>query len=313
MNAALSNKGAVVITGTSTGIGRACALRLAKEGYRVYAGVRKEADGEALQREAKGTLVPLLLDVTDEEQVAAAAELVAGETGSRGIVALVNNAGTAVTGPSEFMPVEVFRRSFEINFFGHVRVTQAFLPLIRRGGGRLINIGSVGDRLVMPFGGAFNGPKHALKVFNDALRLELRPWGIHVVLLEPASIKTAAVDKLEPDADAMLERLGEPAEQLYGEIFRSMISNFAKHPRKYGQSPDQVAECVFRALTAERPRTRYLVGYSARPLSLIARFAPDRVFDRIRIKVFHQPREFGFRRDEKVDTLASGGRRQHAA
>ena len=297
-----TDKGAVVITGTSTGIGRACVLRLAREGYRVYAGVRKEDDGLALQREATGTVIPLLLDVTNECHIKAAVERVAEETGAAGIAALVNNAGIAVTGPAELMPLDVFRDSFEINFFGTVAVTQAFLPLIRKGRGRLINIGSVGDRLTLPFGAAFNSTKHSLKVFNDALRIELRPWGIHVVLLEPASIKTAAVDKLEPDAEAMLTRLGERAERMYGTAYRSFIANFTMHPRRMGTPPEKVADVVFKALVAEKPKTRYLVGHSAPPLSLIARLAPDRVFDRIRMVVFHLPRDFGDRAGEDVGT-----------
>ncbi len=301
------SKGAVVVTGASTGIGRACALRLAESGYQVFAGVRKEADGDALRRAGQGVLAPLYLDVCDEAQVAAAARAVAEATAGVGLAGLVNNAGVGMTGPTELIPLEVVRRQFDINVFGQIAVTQALLPQLRLGRGRIINMGSIGNRVVLPFGGPFNGSKWAFAAFNDALRIELRPWGIHVVLIEPASIKTAAPDKVVDDSERTIAGFDAEGQRLYAEAHRAMVANFTKHPRKYGTSPDVVARKVLHALGTPRPRGRYLVGRSAYPLAVIARLAPDPVFDRIRLLVFRQPtKAFGARAGEPALTSASG-------
>src|SRR5262245_43775291 len=148
-----NDRGFVVVTGTSTGIGHACALRLVDAGFSVFAGVRRESDGEALRDEATGSLTPLLMDITEPTMIAAAAEQVAVAVGDRGLAGLVNKAGIVRPGPLEFQPIAEFREQLEVNLFGHIMVTQAFLPLIRRGGGRLVNVGSVGGRLVLPLDG----------------------------------------------------------------------------------------------------------------------------------------------------------------
>jgi NAD(P)-dependent dehydrogenase (short-subunit alcohol dehydrogenase family) len=287
-----TTSGAVVVTGASSGIGRATALRLADAGYHVVAGVRKASDGDALTSLTAGALTPLLVDVTDAASVRAAAEEVAAIVGDAGLAGLVNNAGIGVTWPMEAIPSEVLRRQYDVNVFGQVTVIQAFLPLLRAAGGRLVNIGTIGDRLTIPFGGPLTSSKWAFASITEALRLELRPWGIHVVLVEPASIRTEAVGKLEADAERTLGQFDEVERARYGDAYRAMTRTSAAR-EKTGSEPAVVAEVVHRALTAKRPRTRYLVGKHARTLAFLARWAPDPVLDRIRVRLFGLPRAFG--------------------
>ncbi|MEK7693262.1 MAG: SDR family oxidoreductase, partial [Chloroflexota bacterium] len=180
----------VVITGASTGIGEACALHLDALGWRVFAGVRKGADGEALQRKASARLIPVRIDVTDQASIASACDAVAQELGARGLDGLVNNAGIAVAAPLEFVPIDDLRRQLEINVIGQIAVTQAFLALIRTARGRIVNIGSVSGKLATPFTGPYSASKFAMEALTDALRIELRPWKIEVSIVEPGSIAT---------------------------------------------------------------------------------------------------------------------------
>ena len=182
--------GSIVITGASSGIGKACALRLDQLGFQVFAGVRREADGEALRREASDRLTPLVIDVTDTASIAAAVVAVTDATADLGIGALINNAGIAVAGPLEFLPLADLRQQFEVNVIGQIAVTQAFLGLVRRGKGRIINMGSTSGRSVLPFAGAYGASKHALRALTVALRMELQPWGIPVTSIEPSTVAT---------------------------------------------------------------------------------------------------------------------------
>jgi NAD(P)-dependent dehydrogenase (short-subunit alcohol dehydrogenase family) len=297
--------GTVVVTGASTGIGRATALALADAGYSVLAGVRRAADGQALRSSTGGRLTPLILDVTDPAAVAAAAAEASRLVGADGIVGLVNNAGIGVTWPMEAIPLSALRAVYDVNVFGQVAVIQAFLPLLRRGGGRMINIGSVGDRLTVPFGGPLTSSKWAFASITEALRLELRPWGIHVVLVEPASIATPAVAKVEADARRVLERLSDQDRAHYADAYRSTTRR-ALARETNGSRPDVVAGVVLRALTAPRPRTRYLVGKDARRLAFLAKWVPDRMFDRIRVRLFGLPRVFGGARADEPRLVPAG-------
>lgn len=300
----MTTQGAVVVTGASTGIGRAVTLSLAANGYHVFAGVRKTADGESLKSDARGLLTPILLDVTDESAVRRAADEVAGVVGAEGIVGLVNNAGIGVTWPIEAIPLDTLRRQYDVNVFGQVAVIQAFLPLLRKAAGRMINIGTIGDRLTIPFGSPLTSSKWAFASITEALRIELRPWGIHVVLIEPASIHTEAVGKLEADAVRTLSQFSEIDRARYGDSYRSMVESAATR-EKTGDPPKVVADVVLRALTSRKPKTRYLVGKHARPLAFIARWAPDRIFDRIRVKIFGLPKEFGGMRTDDASLVAN--------
>jgi NAD(P)-dependent dehydrogenase (short-subunit alcohol dehydrogenase family) len=281
----------VVVTGASTGIGRATALRLAGNGYHVFAGVRQAVHGEAL-RQAGGDITPLIMDVTDVASVAQAAELAGRTIGEKGLAGLVNNAGIGVTGPVEAIPLQDLRRLYEVNVFGQVAVIQHFLPLLRLGQGRMINIGSIGDRLTIPFGSPLTSSKWAIASITEALRIELRPWGIHVVLIEPASIDTETVNKTETDAERTLSAMCEANKSLYAQAYRSMTLRGMARVR-HGSPPNVVAHVIHHALTVKRPRTRYLVGKDARLLATVARWAPDRLFDRMRVKLFDLPKTFG--------------------
>src|SRR5688500_9161604 len=185
----LTGRGAVVITGASTGIGRACAIDLDGRGFRVFAGVRKDEDGERLRSE-RPSIEPLRIDVTDAGEIAAARDRVGEEVGERGLAGLVNNAGIAVPGPLEHLPLDEIRRQLEVNVLGQIAVTQAFLPLLRTARGRIVNIGSIGGRVALPLLGPYAGSKHAMEGISDSLRRELRPWGIEVSLVRPGPIAT---------------------------------------------------------------------------------------------------------------------------
>lgn len=271
-------QGAVVITGSSTGIGRACALHLAGRGFQVFAGVRRPADGEALQGAADGGIEPLLVDVTDSEAVAAAAERVSEATGGR-LAGLVNNAGIGVGGPLEGVPIDDLRRSLEVNVTAQVAVTQAFLPELRRARGRVIFMSSIGGRMATPFMGPYNASKFALEAVGDSLRQELRPWGIEVSIVEPGSIATPIWDKAAADG-TIQERFGPEIKELYGHSM-ARFQDAVRKTAARGIPPERVAKAVAHALTARRPRTRYLVGIDAKIQAKLKRLVRDRPRDRL--------------------------------
>jgi len=285
---------AVVITGTSSGIGRACALLLARSGFLVFAAVRKTADGERLKNEDGDRLIPIQIDVTDRDGIAAAAQLTATTLRERGhsLYALVNNAGIGVSAPLEFQPLDDIRRSFEVNVLGQIAVTQAFLPLLRETRGRIVNICSVGDRIAIPFGGTLNGSKSAFAMMSESLRLELRPWGMHVVIIDPGAITTPAVDKTLGDPEGALRRMSPDAERLYGRFFRGFVSR-AEARERNGSPPDVVASAVLSALRDQKPHPRYVVGKGARTLATLPKVLPAPLLDRVRMKIFGLPTRFG--------------------
>lgn len=287
---------AVVVTGASSGIGRACALELDRAGYRVFASVRREKDAESLRQAASDRFVPIFLDVADGASIAAAADAVSQAVGTAGLAGLVNNAGVGVPGPIELLAAADLRRQFEVNVVGQVVVTQAFLPLIRRARGRIINIGSVGGKITMPFGGALCASKYALEAVNDALRLELHPWGIHVVLVAPAGIATPAVDRLLQDGEAAIQRFSPEGRRHYEQSFRSFLTAAVAREKK-GSPPEVVARTVLKALTARTPRPRYPVGADATALTMLPQVLPTRWLDRLRFRIFGLPRTFGGRSD----------------
>lgn len=281
----MESNGTVVVTGASSGIGRASALVLARRGFAVFAGVRKQADAEAIRRDGGERIVPLLVDVTDATQVAHAAEEVSRAVGEHGLGGLVNNAGVGLVAPMECVSLDEVRRIFEVNLFGQLMLTQALLPSIRQARGRIVNVGSIGARIAMPFGGVLGATKSALASFNDALRIELRSSGIEVILIEPAAIDTPAVDKTLGAPDRMLAALPGDARARYQAPFRSFLER-ARAQEKHGSAPEVVAEVVARALTARTPRARYLVGKHARVLSWLPRLVPERMLDRVESRFF---------------------------
>ncbi|MBR9989589.1 MAG: SDR family oxidoreductase [Gemmatimonadetes bacterium] len=275
---------AVLVTGASKGIGEACTLRLARDGFRVYAGVRRDADGMALIRQAGDAVTPVLLDVTDAAQIAEAAEQIDSECGERGLQALVNNAGVAVAGPLEFLPIAELRQQLEINVTGQVAVTQACLPLLRRArasskgdhrAGRIVFMSSVAGRSSLPFMGPYAASKFALEAVADALRIELKPFGLAVSLVEPGVIATPIWETSRDRAERNIAEMPPQLDEFYGramDALRSRIDSMG------GLPAERVADVVAHALTAKRPRIRYLVGRDAR-LRVAMQMLPDRLHD----------------------------------
>ncbi len=287
-----ASTGAILVTGASSGMGKACALRLARAGYTVFAGVRKERDAQALKQQGSAQLIPVILDVTDEHTIAAAYRQIHDIVGATGLMGLVNNAGVGVTGPIELTPLEELRRQYEINVIGQVAVTQAFLPLIRAARGRIINVGSVGGKITLPFGGPLCSSKYAIESVNDALRMELRPWGIYVVLIAPGSIHTPAVDKLVTDSEAMVNTFPPEGKARYAATYRSFVKAFLKLEEE-GVGPEVMADTVHRALTARTPKNRYPVGPKSRLLAYLGVWLPTGILDIVRTRLFHVYQPFG--------------------
>jgi NAD(P)-dependent dehydrogenase (short-subunit alcohol dehydrogenase family) len=280
---------AVVVTGASTGIGRATALHLDSLGLRVFAGVRRDEDGAALRRDASAALTPIQLDVTDAAQVAAAAQVVADAVRDARLAGIVNNAGVAVAGPVEFVPLDDWRRQLEINVLGVVGMVQAFMPLLRESQGRIVTVGSLGGRLSQPMAAPYCASKHALEAISDALRVELRPWNIRVALIQPGAVKTPIWDKgLRAGADMMRDAPRELRE-LYGAAVE-IATKIAIHENETGVEPIQVARAVEHALLSRKPRSRYPVGRQAKLLIPLARVLPDRLKDELLLRVSGLPR-----------------------
>jgi len=305
-----------LITGASTGIGRATALRLAASGWTVLAGVRDPAAGERLVADAAatpqpghaaapgsattgrsgGSVIPLILDVTDSAQVAAARERVdqeaarPGVSSHGGLDALVNNAGIAVAGPLEIVSAEDLRRQFDVNVFAQVAVTRELLPALRgastppgkRGGraagGRIVFVSSIGGRVTTPFMAPYAASKYAIEAIGDALRVELHSSGVKVALVEPGSVATPIWDKGRVDAEGVV--VPDELQDAYGRVPAAMKKALEDTARR-GVPPEQVAETIERALTASRMKARYLVGRDARAMLIARRLLPDLVFDRV--------------------------------
>jgi len=257
-----------LVTGASSGIGEATARRLARAGWEVHAGVRREEDAERLRGLG---LRPVILDVTDPGAVAA--------LDLERLDGLVNNAGIAFALPVELLPLDELRRVLEVNVVGQVAVTQAVLPALRAARGRIVNVGSIAGRSSLPFLGAYAASKFALEAVTDALRVELRPFGIEVAIVEPASIATPIWTKGGENVQRLLEGLPPDVLTLYGERMTAFRSAAAAAAQR-AEPADDVAKVVEHALTAERPKTRYLVGRDARRRSLVERL-PDRLRDRL--------------------------------
>jgi NAD(P)-dependent dehydrogenase (short-subunit alcohol dehydrogenase family) len=267
-----------LITGASTGIGRATALQLDRGGWAVFAGVRRESDAESLREAGSERLTPLMIDIGDQASIDAAAASVGEEFSLDG---LVNNAGIAVPGPLETLPIEEFRRQVEINMTAQLAVTQALLPAIRRARGRIVFVSSVGGRIALPFTGAYHASKWGLEAIGDVLRQELSPWGIHVSLIEPGAVTTPIWERGESEGDAIIERAGDEHHELYGKRLDHYRKLVKKSVSATGIPPEMVADKIEHALTATHPRTRYLVGRDANINARVRRFMPDRIMDRL--------------------------------
>jgi NAD(P)-dependent dehydrogenase (short-subunit alcohol dehydrogenase family) len=276
----------VVITGSSTGIGAECALHLDRLGWRVFAGVRREEDGRRLAERASHRLTWLRLDVTDPATIREAVARVERETD--GVLdGLVNNAGIAEGGPLEYLPLDRIRRQFDVNVFGLLAVTQAFLPLLRRAPGRIVNLGSVAGRVTSPMVGPYCASKRAVVAITDAFRLELAAWGLKVSVVEPGVILTPIWEKGEAARQAAEAEYPPEALERYGPFlvaFRRAIRGALKR----GTSPEPVVRAVEHALTARRPRPRYLIGGDAKLRYALQVLLPVRWMDALVLAVFRR-------------------------
>jgi NAD(P)-dependent dehydrogenase (short-subunit alcohol dehydrogenase family) len=244
----------------------------------VFAGVRDLEACDALQARAGAAIIPLELEVTDVDSIKRAAEMVAHRVGDAGLYGLVNNAGIAIGSPLELIPIAQLRRQLEINVIGQIAVTQAVLPLLRRARGRIVNMGSIAGRGTIPMMGPYSASKHALEALTDALRLELYPWGIEVSIIEPGAIATPIWDKslrISLDVEAEMSAEGK---KLYGAAAQR-IREAVGHAAARAIPADAVGKAVLHALTAKRPKTRYLVGRDAKLRAVMLRWLPDRLQD----------------------------------
>ncbi|MDZ4859914.1 MAG: SDR family oxidoreductase [Candidatus Hydrogenedentes bacterium] len=276
------SRGAVVITGASTGIGAACALHLDRIGFRVFAGVRKDSDGDALKSQASDRFTAIYLDVCDAASIISARDTVKATTGESGLAGLVNNAGISINAPLEFVPLDKLRQQLEVNVIGQIAVTQAFLEPLRASHGRIVNIGSTSGRLSIPMGGPYCASKFAMEALTDSLRMELRPWGIEVALVQPGAIDTPIWEKSVAAGNALLDSLPPRMMELYAPLV-AMIKKGASQTAKSAVPAQVVADAVAHALTAAKPKTRYLVGKDARIQMLLAKL-PDRWRDVLILK-----------------------------
>lgn len=280
----------MLVTGASTGIGRACALRLVAAGHLVFAGVRRDADADALACDApagEGRLVPVQLDVTDEDQVGAVLDEVGRSLGRQRFAGLVNNAGIAVGGPVEHLGLDWWRRQLEVNVIGQVAVTRAALPLVRAGAGRIVFIGSNSGRIGTPMMAPYCASKFAVEGLAESLRHELADWEIPVVVVEPGAVRTPIWDKGRDLADRLDAELPAEAHDSYGRLI-AMVRRGIEAREHAGIDPDRVAVVVERALAVDRPRTRYQVGADAVASALLARLLPDRARDVVVARVASQ-------------------------
>lgn len=270
----------VLVTGASTGIGRATALLLDEHGFTVFAGVRKQSDADSLGAAASNRLVPIILDVTDAQQIAAAGEAISAAIGTEGLAGLVNNAGIASAAPLEFVSAEDLRHQLEVNVVGQLEVTKAVLPLLRLAKGRIVNVTSIGGLIAGTMLGPYNASKFALEAVTHTLRQELAPWGIEVIAVEPGRIATPIWSTSAASADRMLDPVREAATEFYGAQIAA-AQRMAIDAAKNGLPPLEVAKAIERALTAGKPRTRYPVGRDAKIGSALIARLPDRLRDRL--------------------------------
>ena len=273
--------GAVLVTGASTGIGRATALLLDGKGYRVFAGVRKEADGEALKEEGSERLTPVMIDVTRQPSITAAKRKISRAVGKDGLVGLVNNAGVGGGGgPVEFMNLQDLYEALDVNLFGQVAVTQAFLPLLRKAQGTIVFVASIGGRVASPFMSPYNMSKFGVEALGESLRHEVKPWDIDVVVVEPGSIDTEIWGKGAETINKRFSKMPARAKRLYGKQMRRFGEVIAETANR-GISPEKVARVIYRAIRSHNPRHRYLVGADAKIGARLKGTVPERTFSKL--------------------------------
>jgi NAD(P)-dependent dehydrogenase (short-subunit alcohol dehydrogenase family) len=270
----------VVVTGASTGIGAATVKELAHRGFHVLAGVRREVDVVALRDLGIQGIEPLILDITVESDITAIADRVAHDPRNRPLRALVNNAGIAINAPVETLPIPQWRQQFEVNLFGHIAMTQALLPALLNSSGTVVNISSVGGKVVLPTYGAYAGSKFALEAVSDALRREVGTAGVKVVVVEPGAVKTEIAERGIATSQQLSASMSAAQLARYGNVMDAVTIQ-ARSFNETGVSAEAAAAVIAKAATASRPRTRYTIGRDAAILLRISRFVSDRALDNI--------------------------------
>jgi NAD(P)-dependent dehydrogenase (short-subunit alcohol dehydrogenase family) len=264
-------------TGASSGIGAATARELARRGFHVLAGVRRDQDAEAIRGPG---IEPLIIDITNKDHIRALADRVHEDPQGRAVRALVNNAGIGVNAPVEVFALDEWRRLFEVNFFGHIAVTQALLPALIRSKGRVINISSVGGKIAMATYGPYAAAKFALEAVSDSLRREIAPFGVEVVVVEPGAVKTKIAGRSIATAHEVAATMTPEQRQRYGRLVQAITAHAASVTESSGLSADAAAKVLAKAVTARKPRARYTIGGEAALLPLLA-ILPDRMLDRV--------------------------------
>lgn len=282
----------VLVTGCSSGVGQASARLLARQGYDVLACVRREVDGQVVERLDPGRIHAMIVELQDQSTIDRAVTSAAEFCGENGLQGLVNCAGNLYCGPLEYFSRELWFKQYDVNLFGTMALTKAMLPLIRQGHGRIINIGAVGGGLALPFYGAIATSKIALEAANDCLRRELHPWGIHVSIIEPGGIDTPANDKMQKSVQEYLRELSLEGQKRYGDSMAA-FSKWAYEMHKHNLKPEKVARTVLKALEAKVPKVRYRLGWDSRGSALLRWLLPDRIFDMLILKFAFLPVHFG--------------------
>ena len=264
-----------VVTGASTGMGAATARELARRGFHVLAGVRRDRDADAIRGPG---IEPLIIDITNPDHIRALATRVHGDPQGRAVRALVNNAAVGVNAPFEALAMDEWRRLFDVNFFGHIAVTQALLPALIRSKGRVVNISSVGGKIAMATYGPYAGAKFALEAVSDSLRREIAPFGVQVVVVEPGAVRTEMAGRAIATARELASTMTPEQSQRYGGLVQAITAQTASFTES-GLPADAAAKVIAKAVTARKPRTRYTVGRDAALLTRLARILPDRILD----------------------------------
>ena len=284
-------KGAVLVTGASTGIGRATALELDRVGFQVFAGVRKKKDADSLKKEGSENMTPVTLDVAKDASISRAKTQIQRKVSAKGLAGLVNNAGIGHGGPVEYMDMDAFKQVVDVNLNAQVAMSKAFIPLLRKGErpGRIVFITSIGGRVAYPFMSPYHAAKFGLEGVADSLRRELRPWKIKVIVIEPGSIDTEIWRKAGETQDDLRKDLPRGAEKQYGETLDAFGKNLEDSARR-GIPPQKVATVIRKALTRPFPDTRYRVGMDARMTFVTSRLLGDRLMDRLIARIMGQPK-----------------------
>jgi len=267
----------VVVTGASTGIGAATARELARRGFHVLAGVRRGTDADALRAT---NLEPIMLDITNEAEIAALVKHITDDPERRPLRALVNNAGIGVNAPVETLPLSEWHRLFDVNLFGHVAMIQALLPALIESDGTVVNISSVGGKVAMATYGPYAGSKFALEAVSDALRREVEPLGVKVIVIEPGAVTTEMLGRVDVTGERIISGMTAEQRGRYATLMHSVISQ-ARASIPGGAPPEEAGRVIADAITSKRPRTRYTVGRNTAIVIRLTRLLSDRMLDRL--------------------------------